>query len=123
MSGPATILDGSGSGSKTVGFQTLLQRIPGSRVAEGSNSDTNTRSERCELQIVPLAKTLFYTKRQWLHEHEFTMHKYQKRKLRKIWPKSCPVQAFDRVVLLLAGSREYLNHQDRLTTRAEETQG
>ena len=28
-------------------------------------------------------------------------------------------QAFDRVVLILAGSREYLKHQDRLTTRRE----
>jgi hypothetical protein len=58
MSGPATILDGGGSGSKTGGFRKVLQQIPGSCVAGRSHSDRNVGIQRRQFQVLSLAETL-----------------------------------------------------------------
>ena len=41
VSGSVVILDGDGFGTEAIGLQRLLQQIPRSRRAEGTNSDRN----------------------------------------------------------------------------------
>src|SRR5882762_7493341 len=58
MPRPSSVLDGGRSGIETVGLPELLQQIPSSCGAEGTDSDRNARIQGHELQIVSLAETL-----------------------------------------------------------------
>ena len=58
MPRPASVLDGGRPRGEVVSLQNLLQRISGSRVARGPDSDQNARIRRRQFQMLSLAQTL-----------------------------------------------------------------